>query len=348
MKISVMKAKNLFLLIFFIFIAISCTNNPAIIHTNITGKAGEMIVVMSKVAWDDTPGNLVRKILAQPQLSLPQEEPLFDLIFVPHEGFKDLFYTTRNIIQIKISPIVENQGVVFKDNIWAYPQATVQINARNNEEFEKLFTENSDVIAGYFLKAEKDRLIMNYNKFTEQSVLNIMEQRHQIYLKVPPGFNVTAQGKDFSWIRFETPEISQGILIYSFPYISDSTFTLNYLLNKRDSFLRANVPGPTPGSYMVTEHRVPVVFQITRHNGNYAADLRGLWTVEHDFMGGPFVMLAELDVSRQRMVVADGYVYAPTKDKRNLIRQVEAMVYSLAFKDQEKNDKINSQINMGN
>ena len=79
-----------------------------VLYTNVTGRAGEMIVVMSKVAWDDLPGNLIRNTLAQPQLSLPQEEPLFDLINVPHEAFKDIFLTTRNIIQTKISPIVEN------------------------------------------------------------------------------------------------------------------------------------------------------------------------------------------------------------------------------------------------
>jgi len=47
-------------------------------------------------------------------------------------------------------------------------------------------------------------------------------------------------------------------------------------------------------------------------------------------------------------VVADGYVYSPSKNKRNLTRQVEAILYSLQFKDQDKNDKLNSQINMGN
>jgi hypothetical protein len=70
--------------------------------------------------------------------------------------------------------------------------------------------------------------------------------------------------------------------------------------------------------------------------------------VQNDFMGGPFVMLAELDAFRQRVVVADGYVYAPSKDKRNFIRQVEAMIYSMRFNDQDKNDRLNSQVQMGN
>jgi len=68
----------------------------------------------------------------------------------------------------------------------------------------------------------------------------------------------------------------------------------------------------------------------------------------NDFMGGPYVSINELDASNQRVVVAFGYVYAPSKNKRNLLRQVEAMVYSLKMNDQAKNDKIQSQVRMGN
>lgn len=343
-----MKAKiTIFLLM--LLSSTSCMKKSGqIMHRNVTGKAGEMIVVMSKVAWDDKPGNLIRKSLAGAQTGLPQEEPLFDLIFVPHEGFKEIFLSTRNIVQVKISPIIENSGVIFANDVWAYPQATVQINARNNEEFEKLFTDNTSRIISYFLKAEQNRLVMNYNKLFEKSVYYSLEKKYGIFLKVAPGFNITTEGKDFSWARFESPEISQAIMIYTFPYKSDSTFTLNYLIHKRDSFLKANVPGPTKGSFMATEMLTEPTMTILEHNGNYAADIRGLWRVENDFMGGPFIMLAELDVSGQRVVVADGYVYAPGKDKRNLTRQVEAMVYSLKFMNQEKNDKLNSQIKMGN
>ncbi len=334
--------------ILIIFLA-SCSNQgQQIMHKNITGKAGELVVVISKKSWDDVPGNLIRQTLAQPQHSLPQDEPLFDLISVPHEAFKDIFQSTRNIVQTRISPIVENPGVTFTENVYAYPQATVQINARNNDEFEILFTENSDKIIGYFLKAERDRMASNYRDYHEKSVLNTLDTKYDILMNVPPGFKITQENQDFVWIRYETPEIAQAIMVYWFPYTSDSTFTLNYLLAKRDSILKANVPGPTEGSYMATERRVDPLFQVTRHNKNYAADIRGLWRVQNDFMGGPFVMLAELDAFRQRIVVADGYVYAPSKDKRNFIRQVEAMIYSMRFNDQDKNDRLNSQAQMGN
>jgi hypothetical protein len=112
--------------------------------------------------------------------------------------------------------------------------------------------------------------------------------------------------------------------------------------------METSIPGPTDGSYMTTEKRVDQVYNVIEHNKNYASEMRGLWRLEGDFMGGPYISLAELDASNQRVVVAFGYVYAPSKDKRNLLQQVEAMIYSMKFNNQDKNDKINSQVKMGN
>ncbi|VAW13583.1 hypothetical protein MNBD_BACTEROID01-403 [hydrothermal vent metagenome] len=327
---------------------VSCTNpSGQVMKKGATGKPGEMIVVISKESWESSPGNLIRETLGQPQLALPQEEPLFNLIDVPHEAFTDIFKSTGNIVITKISPTAEETGIAFQNDVWARPQATVKISAKNSEEFNDLFTENSDKILAYFLHAEKKRLMDSYKKIPEKAVLNTL-QKHGISMYVKPGFIIAKEKDDFFWFRYETPEISQGIFVYWFDYTSDSIFTSDFLVAKRDSLLRKYVPGPLEGGFMTTETRVPQVFNIFEHNGNYAAEMRGLWKVENDFMGGPYILLAELDASSQRVVVADGYVYAPSKNKRNLLREVEAMIYSLKFKDQKKNDKINSQVKMGN
>jgi len=58
---------------------------------------------------------------------------------------------------------------------------------------------------------------------------------------------------------------------------------------------------------------------------------RGLWKMENDFMGGSFVNLTIWDEANQRSVSVDGFVYAPGKDKRNYMMELEAMVQSLQF-----------------
>jgi len=342
------KKINLLFLFFLAVIVISCSNESQVMRKNITGTASELVVVISKDAWEGSVGKLIRQTLAQPQLGLPQDEPIFDVIDVPHAAFKSIFRTTRNIMQTSISSNVENEGISFTDDVWAYPQATVQIKAKSMERFEELFSENKEKIISYYIAAEKERLTMNYQKFYDKGVYNVLDQDFGVTMKVPPGFQIADQKKDFIWYKYETPEISQGVILYTIPYVSDSTFTVDYLLHVQDKILKANIPGPAEGSYMTTERRFEQVFNIFEHNGNYAAEMRGLWRLINDFMGGPYISLAELDASNQRLVIAFGYVYAPSKDKRNLIRQVEAMLYSLTMNDQAKNDKIQSQINMGN
>ena len=338
---------NLFVIILVVILFQSCSNDQ-VLHQNITGKANEIVIVISDDSWKGQPGELLRSSLGQQHVALPQSEPVFDLISVPHDAFKKIFKTTRNIIQTSISSTVENPGVSMKDDVWAYPQATVEIKAKNAQQFEELFNENSGKIISYFLSAEKKRLTMNYQRYYEKSVFNTLNNNFGLTMVVPPGFTVARLKDNFIWLRYETPDISQGIALYTFPYASDSTFTLNYLLAKNDSTLEINVPGPTEGSFMTTEKSVDQVFNVFEHNKNYASEMRGLWKVQNDFMGGPYVSLAELDASNQRVVVAFGYVYAPSKDKRNLLQQVEAMIYSMKFNNQAENDKINSQIKMGN
>ena len=64
---------------------------------------------------------------------------------------------------------------------------------------------------------------------------------------------------------------------------------------------------------------------------DYAIETRGLWKVENDFMGGPFVGYSFLNPQRSEIFTIIGYVYNPNKNKRDLLRQMESMIYSIDF-----------------
>ena len=57
--------------------------------------------------------------------------------------------------------------------------------------------------------------------------------------------------------------------------------------------------------------------------------MRGLWRMQGDMMGGPFVRHTRLDEKNHRVVVAEGFVYAPETDKRNFMRRIEAALFTL-------------------
>ena len=63
------------------------------------------------------------------------------------------------------------------------------------------------------------------------------------------------------------------------------------------------------------------------------AELRGLWRTENAFMGGPFLSYTVLDEKRNRVVTAEGFVFAPSLDKRNYVRELEAIIQSVEIID---------------
>ena len=322
------------------FLLVSCDFGKGAKMETITGKSNDIMVVIGKEIWRGEAGSLIREVLAQPQSSLPQEEPLFTLINVPPEAFNDLFKTSRNVITVKISSSYTEPKVEFVRDTWAYPQAVVNIQASSQENFKELFQANSDKLISFFLKAEKDRMKKTYMGAYEKTVYNTLLKDFNLQLYLPTGFKIVKKDTNFIWIRYDTPLLYQSIVLYTYPYDSDSTFTRQFQVEKRNAVLKEYIPGPLPGSYMTTEMELPQDFNVQNYNGNYAAEMRGLWRVENDFMGGPFVSLSVLDATRRRIVTVEGHVYAPKNNKRNYLRQVEAMIYSLEFPDQKENDKI--------
>lgn len=326
MKVAVSKSLVLLLVCFAL---ISCNGNRGSKIEPITGKSNEIVIVIGKEIWKGETGNLMRGILAQPQSSLPQNEPLFTLIDVPPDGFINLFKSHRNIITVKISSTFTEPKVEFTHDMWAYPQAVINIQASSTDNFDELFSANREKIIGYFLNAERERLKKTYLDAHEKSVYNTLDKEFGIKLYVPTGFKMVKKNSSFAWIRYDDQQTTQNIFIYTYPYQSDSTFTLNYLLEKRNAVTRKNIPGTKPGSYMTTEMKPPCEFNRLSYKGNNAGEMRGLWKVKNDAMNGPFVSLTVLDAGKKRVVTVEGNVYAPKNNKRDYLRQLEAMIYSL-------------------
>ena len=132
---------------------------------NVSGKAGEVIVVIDKNAWEGEVGITLRDTLAADCPFLPQAEPLYTLVDVAPSGFNNMFQIHRNIIIMNISSKVTEPGVVLRQNVWAGPQCVIHINAPDNETAVALIKENSRKIITTIEQAERDRVIANTKKY---------------------------------------------------------------------------------------------------------------------------------------------------------------------------------------
>jgi hypothetical protein len=93
-------------------------------------------------------------------------------------------------------------------------------------------------------------------------------------------------------------------------------------------FTERAVPGPLDGSFMKINTVYPVQYTETQLADRYASELRGLWDVEGAIMGGSFVCRALLDERFDRVIYIHAFLFAPGKDKRNYMRQLEAIMSS--------------------
>ena len=65
--------------------------------------------------------------------------------------------------------------------------------------------------------------------------------------------------------------------------------------------------------------------------GRTIVEMRGLWQMHGDIMGGPFVSHTMIDSLRGVTVTAEAFVYAPGEEKRNIIKRMEAALYTLSL-----------------
>lgn len=334
-------------LILFLGILVSCTSNETALP-GYSGNTGEVIVVMPQNYWNSVSGDTLKGYLEQSQYGLPQDEPVFKIIHVSPHDFAKIFQTHRNILIIDISKNYKEVKSEIKMNSWSKGQSLIKMMAPSEEALVHFLSKHAGNIINHFNSKEIERLMDKNSKHgfvkdfdTGKNLTLSMALEKDIY--------VAGQDSNFIWLRLEKGrplggyehQVSKGILLYWYHYNDTSQMNPARLLAVKDSIGKKFVPGSLENSYMVASYKLmPPQASINRFKTNdqlkekefYSVELRGLWRMENDFMGGPFISLTLLDEQRGLIITAEGYIFAPQFDKLNYLREVEAMIKSIELK----------------
>ena len=319
----------------------SCTETQKrkVLLPNISGKAGEVIVVIDKGNWEGLVGTTLRDSLAKETPYLPQREPLFGLVNVPQNAFTNMFQIHRNIIVANISSTVTEPGVVIRKDVWAAPQTVIYVNAPDSETAAKLIEENSALMATTIEQAERDRIIGNIKKYEELKLAPVVTEMVGGSPHFPSGYKLKKRTSDFIWIEYAIQDVTQGILVYKYPVVpGEQMLSLDSIIENSNEMLKNNVPGMFENTYMTTSTAARPGIEYKRYKGLDFAEVRGFWEVYNDYMGGPFVSHAFYSQDGQNVIVLQAFVYAPKYDKRQYLRQVESVIYSFEWAAKEKED----------
>lgn len=322
--------KTIYAIALSLIVFTSCNNSKGQrIIPESNGNINRLLVVVDNLLWDDSVGTAIRDVVTAPVPALNQEEPLFSLNQMPPMVFEG--FATKNRIILKIEK-GGDAGMVIKHDVYARPQTVVVVSGKTDQEIKDQLENNGDEIIAAFKKEElKENQRRIKISLSDDSAL---EKTLGVKLNFQTAYRIAKQEDDFFWIRKDIPTGTMDIMIYEVPLntIKKGDSTIIDIVRMRDSIGEAHIPGPVEGSYMITEDAYTPYLYETTIDGKPAFETKGIWDVKNAFMSGPFINYAIEDKANNRYVVIEGYVFAPSVEKRNNIFELEAIIKSIRIK----------------
>lgn len=296
-----------------------------------SGNINNLTAVVDNALWQGSVGETIRNVLAAPINGLPQDEPLFSIKHMPPVVFTDFATKGRIILKVEKSKNAE-AGIQYLENVYAKPQRLVLIQGKTNQEINALIKDNSEKIISVFKTSEIAEKQRRMKKSLGSS--EAVEKRFGATIKFPSAYRVAKDTDDFVWIRRDIKTGTVNLMIYEIPLeaLPKDDTVISEIIKIRDSVGQAHIPGPTEGSYMITEEAYTPSMYNTIVDNKPAIETRSTWEVKNAFMAGPFINVAVEDKVNNRYLVLEGFVFAPSVEKRNYIFELEAIIRSLKVK----------------
>lgn len=345
---------HLVLLSFFLLLA--CGERSKKSLPSATGITGDMYLIMDSLQWEGPLGDVLDSLFRQEAQVLPRKERLFHMRWIDPRKLNFVLKGRRNLIYAvtldqrtsgasylralftpeSIAKIKADSGlfVQTQEDIYARNQSVMYLFAKTEAELVKKIRQNGSQLTAYFDRTERARQTEALYKAGEMKGVNQWVQKNYgCSFRVPFGYQLVMSNEEFLWVRQINPRDDKNVFIARVPYRSQNQFSRDSLIAFRNAICRKYLfeDPDVSDSYLITELNVPgkevQARPITFHN-EYATELRGLWRANNFSMGGPFQAVAVVDRSSNYLYYLEGFVFSPERDQRELMRELETIVYS--------------------
>lgn len=321
--------KPIIILIISAVILSGCNSNSKVALSASSGNINNLSVVIDNNLWEGSVGDNIRSLIGASLYGLPQDEPLFTLRQMPTSIFTGFVRKNRIVLKVVKG---EEAGTQFYKDSYAKPQKMVVVSGFTNSEIIDQIKENADKIISVFkfeeIKEKQRRILKSINKN------NNIETVLGVTMDFPSAYRVAKEEGDFFWLRRDIQTGTINFLVYEIPLnqIRQKDNPINEVIKLRDSIGKAHIPGPLEGTYMITEEAYTPAISKTLIGERNTYETRSTWQVKNAFMAGPFLNYVIKDEQKQRFVVFEGFVFAPSVGKRDYMFELEAIAKSIKFK----------------
>jgi len=354
--------KGIFALAIAAFISTSCTEEARTrlsAKANAFGKANHVVVVADKDVWEGAVGDTFRFYFSSAFLILPAPEPILDLKhFTPLDLEKDpIRKELRTYIYLgnmsdkssattklmgedvgpeRIRSAREGKGYgnIQKKDKYAYGQLNVFMYGTDEEKLLANIKNNYSTILKRIKENDAELIEANIyaggeSRKAEENVTAAMG----IGLKIPADYFVALEEENTMWIRKMTKEFSSNIILHKMPYTAKEQLSYQGIKSLRDSITKQYVSSDIPDSYMlINDVDLPMFVKNVDFNDYFAVEAKGIWELKNDYMGGPFISYLIHNPNNNELYLLDGFVFAPSKKKRELMQYLEHILNTVEFK----------------
>mgnify|MGYP002768955252 FL=1 len=259
----------------------------------------------------DTLG-IVKEMLTEDVDILPQPEPMCDVISVKRGKVRGSYLLMRTRIVVNIGKTSSDKdsderktfSIKVSHDENATPQTIFHIHAASVQELRDSLQSRARLLQAPIYDVEQKHLAAVIKQNPEKQKL--VKKLFGIDIKIPAQLDASKEAKDFLWLSNNAARGMQNLIFLRVNAREEK--------NAIDSMLRKNMLGETNDMYMQLSYPKMLYNNLTQ----------GLWEMKGDAMGGPYRM-ARVPLDEDAIYII-GFVYAPEMKKRNLMKQLEAVM----------------------
>ncbi|MFQ5446997.1 MAG: DUF4837 family protein [Saprospiraceae bacterium] len=323
------------------------------------GRVNQILVIADSGLWEGPTGDTFYYYFGGPYLLLPQPEPIFNIKHLTPEQltkrsaqkeFRTILFLAdvqdnnsstaalvrRDVGGKKIAESRKEQGyntIVGKDK-WAKGQLLFYVFGNGEEKLMENIAKNFPPIARRINEADKEIVKATTYQAGENADLEAdVKLTFGIDLKVPGDFRKAIHNTSTNtmWLRRDVREVNANILIHKRPYTNEKQLTKEGLKTIRNEVSKI-ITSNQPNSFMkINDVDLPMFVENKMVNNRYTVQARGIWEMENDFKAGPFLSYLMLNPDDGYLVLVDAFIFAPGKDKRNYMQELELILDSASF-----------------
>ncbi len=353
---------TVFLILQFLF---SCNNGDNKNNTSnlnkplAISKSNDLVVIAENNIWKGEVGDTFKFYFETEFPVTPSPEPMFKLRHFNFEQIEaqqirrqlrayavlvEVSDTSSSITKMFKEDIGNNSNFNFENkdyelaygkDKWARDQLIIYIAGKNKNALIKAISEKYSFITEK-LHQHDEKQIAESTFFGGENKLLIANAKEylNINIKYPKDYvkALSEKNKKLIWGRKDTRNNTVlNFIVKQIEYKDTSQFSDKYLISQINDFGKY-VSSDTKGSVLVVNNRdLPTIRFDKIINGNQTLELRGIWEMTNDFMGGAFVSYLIKDKKSNSLVFALGFVYSPGNDKKHYLQQLMAIANTISF-----------------